>query len=101
VLERIGTVAYRLALPPSSSVHLVFHVSLLKPAPSSKYKIFSALPDNAEGLQVPEALLQHRLHQRWDGSVAQVLVKWSGMHEDLATWEDMEAPWQKFPFAPA
>ena len=31
VLERIGTVAYRLALPPSTtSVHEVFHVSMLR-----------------------------------------------------------------------
>ena len=30
VLERVGTVAYRLALSPSlSSVHAVFHVSML------------------------------------------------------------------------
>ena len=31
ILGRIGTVAYRLALPPSiSSVHEVFHVSMLR-----------------------------------------------------------------------
>ena len=31
ILERLGTVAYRLALPPSmSSVHEVFHVSMLR-----------------------------------------------------------------------
>ena len=31
VLKRVGTVAYRLALPSSlSSVHAVFHVSMLK-----------------------------------------------------------------------
>ena len=31
MLERIGTVAYRLALPPNmSSVHEVFHVSMLR-----------------------------------------------------------------------
>ena len=31
ILERIGTVAYRLALPPSmSDVHEVFHVSMLR-----------------------------------------------------------------------
>ena len=31
ILERVGTVAYRLSLPPSlSGVHEVFHVSMLK-----------------------------------------------------------------------
>ena len=31
ILERMGTVAYRLALPPSmSGVHEVFHVSMLR-----------------------------------------------------------------------
>ena len=31
VLEKVSTVAYRLALPPSlSSVHAVFHVSMLR-----------------------------------------------------------------------
>ena len=31
VLERVGTVSYRLALPPSlSGVHAVFHVSMLR-----------------------------------------------------------------------
>ena len=31
VLERVGTVAYQLVLPPSvSSVHAIFHVSMLR-----------------------------------------------------------------------
>ena len=31
ILERVGTIAYRLALPPSmSGVHEVFHVSMLR-----------------------------------------------------------------------
>jgi ribosomal protein L21E len=70
VLERIGHVTYKLDLPQGSSVHPVFHVSLLKPAPSTKYPVSSSLPDVDDGLQVPEAILQHRLHSRRDSAVA-------------------------------
>ena len=41
ILERVGTVAYRLALPPSlSDVHEVFHVSMLwKYTPDPAYVV--------------------------------------------------------------
>jgi hypothetical protein len=101
VIERIGPVAYKLELPLSSTVHPVFHVSLLKPAPSSKYVVSPTLPDIVDDLQFPDAVLQRRLHQRHDGAVPQVLVKWSDLDTSLATWEDEEALRQRFPQAPA
>ena len=91
MLEKIGDVAYKLDLPESSSVHPVFHVSLLKAAPSTKYTISVDPPESAEGLQVPEAVLQRRLHPRRTGAVVQFLIKWSGLDVELATWEDAEA----------
>ena len=41
ILERVGTIAYRLALPPNmSSVHKVFHVSMLqKSTPNPAYVV--------------------------------------------------------------
>ncbi|KAL4021044.1 hypothetical protein IC575_019833 [Cucumis melo] len=52
ILERIGPVAYRLALPPSfSTVHDVFHVSMLR-----KYVIDPTHVVNYEPLQINENL---------------------------------------------
>ncbi|XP_066354680.1 uncharacterized protein [Miscanthus floridulus] len=85
VLEKIGAVAYKLDLPASSSVHPVFHVSLLKVAPLTKYSISVDPPESVEGLQVPEAVLQRRLHPHRTGAVVQFLIKWSGLDAELAT----------------
>jgi hypothetical protein len=101
IIDKIGSVAYKLELPPSSLVHPVFHVSLLKPAPSTKYTVSPDLPDVDDTLQVPAAVLQRRLQPRHDGTVPQLLIKWSGLDASLATWEDAEAIQQQFPQAPA
>lgn len=84
-----------------AAIHPVVHVLLLKPTPNDKISASAILPDITEGLQVTEAILQRRLHQHGSETVTQVLIKWSGIDTDLATWEYVEALQQHFPLAPA
>jgi hypothetical protein len=52
-------------------------------------------------MQFPAQILDRRSVSRGGSSVAQVLVRWSGMDNSLASWED-EAPLRmKFPAAAA
>jgi hypothetical protein len=100
VLKRIGSIAYKLALPPGSSIHPVFHVSQLKKAVGSVLPATLVHPELTE-LQVPDRILQRRMVTRGMDTVSQVLVQWSGSPLSLATWEEYEALRQRFPGAPA
>lgn len=100
VVERIGSVAYKLQLPESTSVHPVFHVSQLKTAVPASHKV-SALPQALDGLQIPLKILQRRVSSSDHAIVPQALVQWSNLPRLLAMWEDLEALKQRFPRAPA
>lgn len=82
VLEKIGTAAYKLELPPESQIHPVFHVSQLKQHVADCSPMFLQLPkpvdlDVAE-LQ-PEEILDRRLVKKGNAGHVQVLVKWSSL----------------------
>jgi hypothetical protein len=50
---------------------------------------------------VPEHVLDRRLTKRGNASITQVLIKWSTLGEELATWEDYYVLRRRFPLAPA
>ncbi|VFQ67983.1 unnamed protein product [Cuscuta campestris] len=91
VLEHLGPVAYRLKLPATSKVHLVFHVSVLQPFQGSQSALRTqTLPDgfiDSHPQSTPVAVHTTRRVLR-NGSVEdKSLVSWSDGTLDDATWE--------------
>lgn len=91
IQAKVGAVAYRLNLPPTSKIHHVVHVSLLKRAVGAEVPVNAQLPPPNTVLQAehsPGGVLDKKL-VRVDGTLeTRVLIKWSDLPADLATWED-------------
>jgi hypothetical protein len=102
VLERIGEVAYRLELLADAQVHPVFHISQLKAFTPNNVPVFSTLPryeDLSKQGVVPLEILDCRLVKKGNKAVSQVLIRWSNIPQESATWEDYYVLRQKFPDA--
>lgn len=102
VLERYGSVAYKLELPTDSQVHPVFHVSQLKSYVPDHTPVFTELPTalqlDVANLQ-PEEILDRRVVKKANASYLQVLIKWTTLPASTATWEDYEVLRRRFPDA--
>jgi hypothetical protein len=101
VLQRIGTVSYKLDLSASSLVHHVFHVSQLKKVVGSHTPVSTQLLSEASQFEVPEKVLQHHIVSKGVKHVHQALIRWLSSPASLATWEDLIALKQRFLDAPA
>jgi hypothetical protein len=99
VLQKIGTMAYKLELPASSQVHPVFHVSCLKKVIGDKIPVQTILPElDEEGKIIlePEAITDTRICQLRNRSISEYLIKWRRLPAEDSTWED-ESFIQKHP----
>ena len=94
VIEKIGSVAYRLQLPDSMKIHNVFHVSRLKP-----YKPSSEFHDGNTALSRPDPMIvqgeeefevESIVGKRIHGGRTQYLVHWLGYHDSERTWVNVE-----------
>ena len=88
VLSRVGTVSYKLQLPPRARIHDVFHVSLLKKFIGEAPTQVIPLPEllNGRVIPTPEKVLRARLNR----GVWEVLIKWTGRAETDTSWEQLE-----------
>eukprot|EP00253_Pinus_taeda_P027776 PITA_27776 len=90
VLQRIGEVANKLALPPIAKIHPVFHVSCHKKVIGNNCRIQTSLPELDEEGSIwlqPEQVLdtqERHLHGRM---IKEVLVKWKDTSPEDVTWE--------------
>ncbi|KAL0449687.1 UNVERIFIED_CONTAM: hypothetical protein Slati_1525100 [Sesamum latifolium] len=100
VIEKIGEVAYKLKLPPTTNIYPIFHVSLLKKKLGHKHTLALELPlfsDQGVCRVYPTKILAMRLISRRNNPVPQVLVQWESYSVAEATWEDYYAFVAKFP----
>jgi len=95
VLERVGDVAYKLALPVGSRIHDVFHVGLLKPFHGEPPVVVPDLPPLQHGRAVPQpaAVLKRRLAR----GQHELLVQWKGAPSEEASWVSLEEFQRLFP----
>ena len=104
VLERVGSVAYKLDLLEGHMIHPVFHISQLKPFVPDCTPVFETLlvtTDLAAATAVPDKIINRRLVKKGNTSIPQVKVIWTGLHPSTATWEDYHVLRHHFPDAPA
>jgi hypothetical protein len=101
ILERIGPVAYMLALPASMTVHNVFHVSLLKKyVPDANHVIdWTVIQVEPEGvLQVHHVrILDRKSEQLHNRAIELVKVQWTWYGPEDATWEHEEVMRAEYP----
>jgi nitrate reductase assembly molybdenum cofactor insertion protein NarJ len=93
LLRQIGDVAFEITLPPDSKIHPVFHVSKLKPCHDTTAKPLALPPDavdNCPKIQ-PLAILD------WKQDSDQVLIQWTGLYPEDATWESLEEIKKAYP----
>ncbi|TYK04678.1 pol protein [Cucumis melo var. makuwa] len=102
ILERIGPVAYRLALPPSFfAVHDVFHVSMMRRYVADPTHVVDFEPlqisENLSYEEQPVEILAREVKKLRSREISLVKVIWRNHGVEEATWEREEDMRAQYP----
>ncbi|KAJ9159693.1 hypothetical protein P3X46_025175 [Hevea brasiliensis] len=102
VIERVGPVAYRLALPPElDKIHNVFHVSMLRRYRSDPSHVISMeeieVQPDLTYKEEPIRILAREVKELRNKQIPLVKVLWRHHNTEEATWENEEMMRQQFP----
>ncbi|KAL0536706.1 hypothetical protein IC582_025666 [Cucumis melo] len=102
ILDRIGPVAYRLALPPSlSTVHDVFHLSMLRKYVPDQSHVVDYEPqeidENLSYTQQPVEVLAREVKTLRNKEIPLVKVLWRNHRVEEATWEREDDMRSRYP----
>ena len=103
ITERIGPLAYRLALPQElASIHNVFHVSMLRRYRSDPSHVVQEpeieISETLTYVEEPVEILDRKVKQLRNKKIPIVKVKWSHHSPKEATWEVEEQMRLKYPY---
>ncbi|XP_073138742.1 uncharacterized protein [Henckelia pumila] len=107
ILDKVGTLAYRLALPPDMSrIHNFFHVSQLRKYISDPSHVLEIEPLVVEGNlnkelkyeEVPIRIVDTKNQVLRRRTIPYVKVQWSNHSEREATWELEEKMRKQYPY---
>ena len=99
VLEKVGEIAYKLALPPDAKVHPVFHVSQLKKhvGHATTQSQLPLLDDQGLLAKEPLSILDRRIVKKKGQAVTEVLVQWRNTFPEDSTWEPFATLHHQYP----
>jgi hypothetical protein len=93
VLQKIGSVAYKLKLPEAAKIHPMFHISLLKLFKGNPHQQYLPMPLTTSEfgpITKPIRVQAWRVITRQGKPVSQLLIQWDLSQPEDATWEDLE-----------
>ncbi|XP_070021591.1 uncharacterized protein [Nicotiana sylvestris] len=102
ILDRVGAMAYRLALPPELSfIHPVFHVSMLRKCISNSYQAIEAptilLDEKLSYEEETMAIVDRQVRKLRSKEIVFVKVLWRNHTVEEATWEIEDVMRVKYP----